>query len=137
MVQIMEKYRKLSLRLDNGAIIGHSEKLLGDSNGGLMLLPVDTAFSRGLVTEQQVKRLETLLVQMHSLAPNPAPLRSLSDISRKRKEPDSAQVALVPGVYPSASRSWMKCPHGADSLFSLDLHLRFYIRKKTVSAFSG
>ncbi|CAL8468016.1 g7554 [Coccomyxa elongata] len=86
-----QKYRKLSLRLDNGALIGHSEKLLGDPSGGPVLLPVDRAFSRGLVSEQQAKRLEALLVQMHSRAPNAAPLRSLSDINRKRKEPDYAQ----------------------------------------------
>ncbi|KAK9901605.1 hypothetical protein WJX75_004329 [Coccomyxa subellipsoidea] len=91
MVQMIEKYRKLSLRLDNGAVIGHSEKLLGDPNGGPVLLPVEKAFSRGLVTEQQVKRLEQLLVQMHSRAPNAAPLRSLSELNRKRKEADSAQ----------------------------------------------
>ncbi|EIE20777.1 Bromodomain-domain-containing protein [Coccomyxa subellipsoidea C-169] len=91
MVQMIEKYRKLSLRLDNGAVIGHSEKLLGDPNGGPVLLPVDKAFSRGLVTERQVKRLEALLIQMHSRAPNAAPLRSLSELNRKRKEPDSAQ----------------------------------------------
>ena len=95
MVQMLEKYRKLSLRLDNGAVIGHSEKLLGDPNGGPVLLPVEKAFSRGLVTEQQVKRLEQLLVQMHSRAPNAAPLRSLSELNRKRKETDSAQVALL------------------------------------------
>lgn len=108
MVQMSQKYRKLSLRLDNGALIGHSEKLLGDPSGGPVLLPVDRAFSRGLVTEQQAKRLEALLVQMHSRAPNPAPLRSLSDINRKRKEPDYAQVALVPAVCSSASGSLMK-----------------------------
>ncbi len=108
MVQMIEKYRKLSLRLDNGAVIGHSEKLLGDPNGGPVLLPVDKAFSRGLVTERQVKRLEALLIQMHSRAPNAAPLRSLSELNRKRKEPDSAQVALLAVVYFCASGSWMK-----------------------------
>ena len=119
MVQMSQKYRKLSLRLDNGALIGHSEKLLGDASGGPVLLPVDRAFSRGLVTEQQAKRLEALLVQMHSRAPNAAPLRSLSDINRKRKEPDYAQVALVPAVCSSASGSWMKRCFCADSSASL------------------
>lgn len=92
MVQMLDRYKNLTLRLDNGAIIGHSEKLLGDPAGGSVLLPVDRAFSRGLVTQTEARRLESLLIEMHSRAPNAAPLRSLSEANRKRKEPDSAQV---------------------------------------------
>jgi hypothetical protein len=92
---MLDRYRKLSLRLDNGALIGHSEKLLGDPAGGAVLLPTDKAFARGLVSQAEARRLENLLLQMHSRAPNAAPLRSLSDAIRKRKEPDSAQVVLL------------------------------------------
>ena len=90
-------YRNLTFRLDSGALIGHSEKLLGQAGPGAVLLPVEQAFPRGLVTVQQARRLEHLLQEMHSRVPNAQPLRSIS-ASLKRKEPDTAQVGLVLAV---------------------------------------
>ena len=90
-------YKNLTLRLDSGALIGHSEKLLGDSATGAVLLQVEQAFSRGLVAPEQARRLEHLLHEMHSRAPNAQPLQSIH-IGQKRKEPDSAQVTLVLGL---------------------------------------
>ena len=90
-------YRNLTLRLDSGALIGHSEKLLGQPGSGAVLLPVEQAFPRGLVTIQEARRLELLLQEMHARVPNAQPLRSIS-ASHKRKEPDTAQVGLVLAV---------------------------------------
>ena len=85
------KHAKISLRLDNGALIGHSTKLGGDPAGGTVLLPPDKAFSRGLLTVDQARRLEELLRDMHSRAHTATPLRSLPAASHKHAL-ESAQV---------------------------------------------
>ena len=94
MVQMASKHAKISLRLDNGALIGHSTKLGGDPAGGTVLLPPDKAFSRGLLTVDQARRLEELLRDMHSRAHTATPLRSLPAASHKHAL-ESAQV-LIP-----------------------------------------
>ena len=58
---------------------------------GTVLLPTDKAFSRGLLTVDQARRLELLLREMHSKAPSPAPLQSLPAVGHKHAL-DSAQV---------------------------------------------
>ena len=91
MVQLSTKHGKITLRLDNGSLIGHSGKLGGDPAGGTVLLPTDKAFSRGLLTVDQARRLELLLREMHSRAPSATPLRSLPAVSHKHAL-ESAQV---------------------------------------------
>ena len=91
MVQMSTKYAKVTLRLDNGSLIGQSGKLGGDPAGGTVLLPTDKAFSRGLLTVDQARRLELLLREMHSRAPTATPLRSLPAATHKHAL-DTAQV---------------------------------------------
>ncbi len=93
MVQMSTKYANVTLRLDNGSLIGPSGKLGGDPAGGTVLLPTDKAFSRGLLTVDQARHLELLLREMHSKAPSPAPLRSLPAVGHKHAL-DSAQVLI-------------------------------------------
>lgn len=91
MVQMSTKRANITLRLDNGALIGESGKLGGDPAGGVVLLPTDKAFSLGMLTVDQARRLELLLREMHSRAPSPTPLRSLPAATHKHAL-DSAQV---------------------------------------------
>ena len=94
MVQMSSKHAKLTLRLDNGSLIGPSTKLGGDSEAGTVLLPTDKAFSRGLLTVDQARRLELLLREMHSRAPAAAPLRSLPAAGHKHAH-ESVQVVFL------------------------------------------
>ena len=94
MVQMTSKHAKFTLRLDNGSLIGHSTRLGGDSDAGTVLLPTDKAFSRGLLTVDQARRLELLLREMHSRAPAAAPLRSLPAAGHKHAH-ESVQVVFL------------------------------------------
>ena len=95
MVQMSSKHAKFTLRLDNGSLIGHSTKLGGDSEAGTVLLPTDKAFSRGLLTVDQARRLELLLREMHSRAPAAAPLRSLPAAGHKHAHESVQVVSLL------------------------------------------
>ena len=95
MVQMSSKHAQLTLRLDNGSLIGHSTKLGGDSDAGTVLLPTDKAFSRGLLTVDQARRLELLLREMHSRAPAAAPLRSLPAAGHKHAHESVQVVSLL------------------------------------------
>lgn len=90
-MQMSSKHAKITLRLDNGSLIGHSTKLGGDPLAGTVLLPMDKAFSRGLLTIDQARRLELLLREMHARAPSATPLRSLPAATHKHPL-ESAQV---------------------------------------------
>ena len=91
MVQMSSKQTKISLRLDNGSLIGHSAKLGGDPSAGTVLLRTEEAFSRGLLSVDQARRLELLLRQMHAKAPSASPLTSLPAVGYKHSL-ESAQV---------------------------------------------
>eukprot|EP00891_Asterochloris_glomerata_P002951 jgi/Astpho2/2951/fgenesh1_pg.00050_%23_182_t len=73
----MVNARKLSLRLDNGAVLCSTEE------GKAVLLSLQQAFTNGRLRELDSLRLQKLLLALHTNVPSAPPLRSLSSLKRQ------------------------------------------------------
>ena len=86
----MVNARKLSLRLDNGAVLCSTEE------GKAVLLSLQQAFTNGRLRELDSLRLQKLLLALHTNVPSAPPLRSLSSLKRQ------ADAEVQPAVLPLA-----------------------------------
>ena len=86
----MVNARKLSLRLDNGAVLCSTEE------GKAVLLSLQQAFTTGRLRESDSLRLQKLLLALHTNVPSAPPLRSLSSLKRQ------ADAEVQPAVLPLA-----------------------------------
>ena len=86
----MVNARKLSLRLDNGAVLCSTEE------GKAVLLSLQQAFTTGRLRELDSVRLQKLLLALHTNVPSAPPLRSLSSLKRQ------ADAEVQPAVLPLA-----------------------------------
>ena len=86
----MVNARKLSLRLDNGAVLCSTEE------GKAVLLSLQQAFTTGRLRELDSLRLQKLLLALHTNVPSAPPLRSLSSLKRQ------ADAEVQPAVLPLA-----------------------------------
>jgi hypothetical protein len=85
--------RRISVRLDNGSLLTASSSLT--NHGGAVVLSPEQLLPLGRVTENDLRRLEKLLVQLHGKLPHAQPLTSIVEASLKRKGPDAVQVQAV------------------------------------------
>lgn len=85
---LSEKARRVLLKLDSGCIIGSADKLRVDgAPASAVIVSVDHTFGLGRLSEKDVQRLESILLQMHAKVPHAEPLRTASAAieSLKRK----------------------------------------------------
>lgn len=80
--------KRLSLRLDNGALIRRGAKDQPE------VLPAAAAWKAGLLKEEQLLRIKALVCELHSKVPEKEPIKSINSTGSKQ----SAETVVEVGI---------------------------------------